>query len=495
MDVGPARESPRNLSIAQRELSPRAKRNIVIGVMLAMFLATLDSTIVAPALPTIGAKLGGAAFLPWIVSAYFLTSTAVTPLYGKLSDIHGRRPVLLSALALFLIGSVACALSPNMDALILARALQGIGGGGLIALAQTVVADIAAPRERARYTVYISTVWATSSIAGPALGGFFAQYLSWTVIFWLNLPLGALAYAVCDRLLRHLPQERRQHRLDWLGGALVIGATVALNLMLTLGGGLLPWGSAQVLGLGAAALALGAAFVWHLRRAPEPLIPPAIFANRVVDKATLAMFFGMLVYISATVYLPIYFETVLKLDPTASGLGLIVLLAASTLGSNLTGLNMPKLKHYKAMGYFGLPVAVVGLLALSAFAYRLNFWTAEAVILVFGFGMGALFPTLTVSVQNAVDVRDMGAATATLAFVRSLGSALGVAAFGAVIFAYGLGEPGAGSGADVATAAAAFRMAFGLMALSMAVCFGFFVAMEEVPLRGAVKTAAEAELI
>jgi EmrB/QacA subfamily drug resistance transporter len=484
------------LSSPQSELTPRAKRNIVIGVMLAMFLAALDSTIVAPALPTIGAELGGAAFLPWIVSAYFLTSTAVTPLYGKLSDIHGRRPVILSALGLFLLGSVACALSPNMAALILARALQGIGGGGLIALAQTVVADVAPPRERARYTVYITSVWAASSIAGPALGGFLAQYSSWTVIFWLNLPVGAAAFIVCDRLLRHLPQQRRPHRLDWLGGALVIGATVALNLMLTLGGGMLSWGSPQVLGLGAAALALGAAFVWHLSRAPEPLIPPGIFANRVVDKATLSMFFGMLVYVSATVYLPVYFETVLRLDPTTSGLGLIIVLGATVIGSNFTGLSLPRLKRYKTMGYVGLPFAILGLSALSALAGRLNFWTAEAVILVYGLGLGALFPTLTVSVQNAVDPRDMGAATATLAFVRSLGSALGVAIFGAVIFAYGLGEPGAGPGADVATAAQGFRVAFALMAASIAVCFGFFVAMEERPLRGAVKaTAAEAEMI
>lgn len=477
-----------------RELDAAAKRRIVIGVMLAMFLAALDSTIVAPALPTIGAELGGAAFLPWIVSAYFLTSTAVTPLYGKLSDIHGRRPILLTALGLFLLGSVACAAAPNMAVLIVARALQGVGGGGLQALAQTVVADIAPPRERARYTVYISSVWATASIAGPALGGFLAQYSSWTMIFWLNLPLGGLAFVVCNRRLRDLPQLRRPHRLDWLGGALVIGATVALNLMLTLGGHLRPWGSGEVIGLGAAAVVLGAAFVWHLRRAPEPLIPPGIFANRVVDKATAAMFFGMLVYVAATVYMPIYFETVLRLDPTSSGLGLIVVLGASVIGANFTGLSLPRLKRYKIMGFIGLPTAALGLLALSLLADRLNFWSAEAVILVYGVGLGTLFPTLTVSVQNAVDPRDMGAATATLAFVRSLGSALGVAVFGAVIFAYGVGEPGAGTGADAATAAAAFRIAFGGMAVSMAVCFGFFVAMEEKPLRGAIKAApVEAE--
>ena len=461
-----------------------------------MFLATLDSTIVAPALPTIGDKLGGAAFLPWIVSGYFLTSTAVTPLYGKLSDIHGRRVVLLSALALFLVGSVACALSPNLGALIVARALQGCGGGGLIALAQAVIADIASPRERAQYTVYISTVWAASSIAGPALGGFLAQHISWTVIFWLNLPIGALAFVVCDRRLRNLPQMRRPHRLDWLGGLLVVGATVSLMLMLTLGGGLLPWRSPQVLGLGVAALALGAAFVRHLRRAPEPLIPLSIFANRVVDKASLSMLCAMLVYTAAVVYLPLYFEICLHLDPTASGVGLIVVLGAGVIGSNAAGLNMPKIRRYKMMGYVGLPAAALSLVALAALAPRLGFWGAEALILIFGLGVGTLFPILTVCVQNAVDPRDMGAATATLSFVRSLGSALGVAAFGAVIFAYGLGEPGADMHSDAATAATAFEVAFALMAILTFACLAFFVAMEEAPLRGPIASAPpEPELI
>ncbi len=482
------------MSSLEPSLDRAAKRSIVIGVLLAMFLATLDSTIVAPALPTIGGKLGGAAFLPWIVSAYFLTSTAVTPLYGKLSDIHGRRIVLLSALALFLVGTVACALSPNLGALILARALQGVGGGGLVALAQAVIADIASPRERAQYTVYISTVWATSSIAGPALGGFLAQHISWTMIFWLNLPIGAVAFIVCERRLRDLPQLLRPHRLDWLGGVLVIGATSALMLMLTLGGNLLPWRSPQVLGLGAAALALGAAFILHLTRAPEPLIPLSIFANRVVDKASLSMFFGMLVYVAAVVYLPLYFEICLHLDPTAAGVGLIVVLGAGVIGSNFTGLNMPRIRRYKIMGYVGLPAAVLSLTALSALAPRLDFWGAEALILVYGLGLGTMFPIVTVSVQNAADPRDMGAATSTLAFVRSLGSALGVAVFGAVIFAYGIGEPGADMHADAATAATAFRVAFALMAVLTFACLAFFVAMEEVPLRGPA-LAAEPELI
>ena len=237
-------------------------------------------------------------------------------------------------------------------------------------------------------------------------------------------------------------------------------------LMLTLGGDMLPWRSPLVIGLGVSALALGAAFVAHLRRAPEPLIPPSIFANRVVDKASLSMFFGMLVYVAAVVYCPLYFEICLGLDPTAAGVGLIVVLGASVIGSNFTGLNLPKVKRYKTMGYVGLPAAALALGALSALAPDLNIWGAEALILVYGLGLGTLFPTLTVSVQNAADPRDMGAATATLAFVRSLGSALGVAVFGAVIFAYGLGEKSVGAGADPAAAAPAFRAAFALMAVA-----------------------------
>ena len=266
-------------------------------------------------------------------------------------------------------------------------------------------------------------------------------------------------------------------------------------LMLTVGGVLRPWTSPTVICLAGAGLSLGALFLSHLRRAPEPLIPLSIFANRVVDKAAAAMFFGMLVYVAAVVYLPLYFETCLRLDPTASGLGLIVVLGASVIGSNFTGLNMPKLKRYKTMGYVGLPLAVAALLALSALAPTLDFWSAEAIILIYGLGLGALFPTLTVAVQNAADPRDMGAATATLAFVRSLGSALGVAVFGAVIFAYGLAEPAAGAAADPVVAAAAFRAAFALMALSTGVCLAFFVAMEERPLRGPVKAAPEVEII
>ena len=303
---------------AARILTDSEKRNVVIGVLVAMFLATLDQTIVAPALPTIGAALGDVDFLPWIVSAYLLTSTAVTPLYGKLSDIHGRRPVLIGGLLIFLVGSVMCALAPSMTLLIAGRAVQGLGGGGLITLAQTVIADIASPRERAKYVVYISTVWATSSVAGPVLGGFLAQHLSWTLIFWINLPLCAIAILVCGRILRDLPQQRRPHRLDILGSVAddrrerrADADADAGRPPISLDFAAHPRARRRVLALLAAWLGV------HLTRAPEPLIPLSIFANDVVGKASGALFFSMFAFVGATVYLPIYFEYQLGLDPTA----------------------------------------------------------------------------------------------------------------------------------------------------------------------------------
>lgn len=243
----------------QAALSPGEIRAIVYGLMTAMLLAALDQTIVATAMPTIGLDLGDAANLPWIVTAYLLASTAVTPLYGKLSDIHGRRIMLLIAIATFVVGSLACALAPTMVALALARGLQGVGGGGLIALAQTILADIMSPKERARYQVVIAGVFVTASVAGPLLGGFFAQHLHWSLIFWINLPIGCLAFALTNANLKRLPRHERRHRLDYPGAALMVAGSVTLLLALSWGGVRYPWDSAPVLALLAGAAVLGAA--------------------------------------------------------------------------------------------------------------------------------------------------------------------------------------------------------------------------------------------
>lgn len=477
-------------------VSHEQRRRIVIGVLVAMMLAALDQTIVAPALPTIGASLGDADFLSWIISVYLLTGTAVTPLYGKLSDIHGRRPAMTLALGAFTVGSIICALAPSMLIIIIGRAVQGLGGGGLVALAQTVIADVVPPRERSRYVVYISTVWATSSVAGPILGGFFAQHLSWSLIFWINLPIGALAFFMTHTRLEGLPQVRREHRLDVLGAALITSATVALMLVLTLGGARLAWTSPIVLALAALGALLAALLIVHLRRTPEALIPLDIFRNEVVGTATAAIFFSMFAFIGSTVYLPIYLEFVIGSDSTVAGAGLIALVGGSVIGATIAGRTMPRVVHYKRVAVVGLSLAIPALALLAFFAPVLNYWQAEALVLALGIGVGPLFPIATVSVQNAVDHRDLGVATATLAFLRTFGSALGVALMGAVLIGFGVvtntGLPtdaGALGSHFAERAGLAFSAMFALQGLALAVSLACFLMMEERPLRGSTPSA------
>ena len=244
---------PAQTELAQLRLSqtidPTARKEIIVGVLLAMFLAALDQTIVAPALPTIGSSLGNAEYLSWIVTAYLLTATAVTPLYGKLADIRGRRPVIFGAIGIFVAGSIISALAPSMLMLIIGRAIQGIGGGGLGALAMTVIGDVVPPRERGQYQGYISGMWGIASLAGPVVGGFLAHKFHWSMIFWINLPLAAVAIGVLNNPLKKLPPVRNDHRLDLLGASLVILATTSLMLVLTWGGSRYAWVSAQIFGL------------------------------------------------------------------------------------------------------------------------------------------------------------------------------------------------------------------------------------------------------
>jgi EmrB/QacA subfamily drug resistance transporter len=478
-------------------ISHEQRRDVVIGVLVAMMLAALDQTIVAPALPTIGASLGDADFLGWVISVYLLTGTAVTPLYGKLSDIYGRRPIMSLALGVFTFGSILCALAPSMPIIILGRAVQGLGGGGLVALAQTVIADVVPPRERSRYVVYISTVWATSSVAGPILGGFFAQHLSWSLIFWINLPIGALAFFMTHTRLKGLPQIRRNHRLDVLGAALITSATIAFMLVLTLGGARLAWMSPTILTLGVAGCLLAAALFVHLRRAPEALIPLDIFRNEVMGTATASIFFSMFAFIGSTVYLPIYLEFVMGKDSTVAGAGLIALVGGSVVGATVAGRMMPRVVHYKRLAVAGLVLAIAAMAAMALFAGSLGFWEAEALVLALGVGVGPLFPTATVSVQNAADPRDLGIATATLAFLRTFGSAVGVALMGAVLIGFGVvtdaGLAHGGGAFDpvlAKQAGAAFSVMFGLQAVALVVSLGCFLLMEERPLRGAAPSAA-----
>jgi MFS family permease len=424
-----------------------------------------------------------------VVTAYLLTSTAVTPLYGKLSDIHGRRVMMMTAIGLFVAGSIACALAPSMTALILGRGLQGLGGGGLMALSQTIIADVVSPRERGRYQGYIAAVFACSSVGGPVLGGFLTEKLDWSLIFWINLPLGVAALAMTARVLKLVPHHARKHRLDVVGAVLMMLAAVALLLALSWGGHDYPWASAPILGLAAASLVLWLLFAWRLTRAEEPFLPLTVLGNPVVRNAAMAGACNMGVLVGMTIYVPLYFETVLHLSAGESGVALIPLMGASVVWSMVCGRLMMHLVHYKRVPLIGLIIAIAACAALAAWPAALPIWGLLTLLFVVGSGLGTVFPVSTVCLQNAVARSQMGVATGAANFFRALISALTVAVLGVIV----LGHLGGGAGTAVetlaksaseATLATAFRYVFIACMLVLSLGLAFLLAMEERPLKG-----------
>jgi EmrB/QacA subfamily drug resistance transporter len=373
-------------------LDHAAIRRILLGLTLAMFLSALDQTIVATALATIGRAYADVQNLAWVVTAYLLAATAVTPLYGKLSDIHGRRPVMLCGIAIFIAGSIACALSPTMPALIAARALQGLGGGGLIALSQTIVGDAVSPRERGRYQGYFGAVFALSSIAGPVLGGVFAEHLHWSLVFWINLPLGLAAWLITGRALRALPRHERPHDLDFLGAALMVAGTIALLLALNSGGTRFAWGSWQIACLLAASATMFGLFFRRIATAPEPFLSLAIMRNRVVARAIGCAAFAYGTMIALTIYTPVYFETVLGLSASAAGLTLIPLMLGTVIGSTVGGRLMSKVTHYKRVALIATPFSIAALMTIALAPAQLDAVAIGALMFVTGAGLSPSFP-------------------------------------------------------------------------------------------------------
>jgi EmrB/QacA subfamily drug resistance transporter len=470
-------------------------RTIVLGILLAMFLGALDQTIIATALPTIGRELADVENLSWVVTAYLLTATAATPLYGKLSDIHGRRAMLLVAIAIFAAASALCALAPNMTVLVIARALQGLGGGGLLSLAQIIVGDVVPPIERGRYQGYISVVFAAASIGGPVVGGFFAQHLHWSLIFWINLPIGLLAFLMTNQVLKRLPRHERPHRLDVAGAVLMMAATVALLLALTWGGTRYAWTSAQILALLCASALLWILFALRLLTAREPFLPLTVLTNPVVAIGTASVSFVFGTMIGLSIYVPLYFEVALGLSASASGLALIPLMGGTVVGSTAAGQAMSRLAHYKRAPFVGLGVAVAALALLAAVPAGLPVAVVCSALGLVGLGMGSLFPVTTVSVQNAVLPYQLGTATGAMNFFRQLAGAIIVAAFGAIVLG-GAGTAGLTLEALAAQASPAggelaqgdlaqvFRWVFAAAAACLAVGLVLLAAMEERPLRG-----------
>jgi EmrB/QacA subfamily drug resistance transporter len=473
-------------------LDHAAIRAIMLGIMLAMFLSALEQTIVAPALPTIGRTLGDVENLSWVVTAYLLANTVATPLFGKLSDIHGRRRMMLVAIVIFIVGSVACALAPNMPALIASRALQGIGGGGILPIAHTIIGDMVTPRERPRYQSYTSIMFMAASIIGPVVGGVLTDYVHWTMIFWINLPMGLLALWMTDRALKKLPRHDRPHKLDVLGALLMVCAALALMLAMTWGGTRYSWGSAQILGLLAGSVALWLLFVWRMASAPEPFIPLSILRAPVLAATTAASFFSVGVIIGLTIFMPVYFELVLGFSPSGSGTALIVFLAAATIGSFFAGRLMIQLTHYKLVPAVGM---VLGIVMLAAFAWKpggLSLLEVCGLLTIGGAGLGVMYPVTTTIVQNSVMSHQLGIATGALNFARQLGGAITVAAFATIVLG-GIDSGGHGLTLDMLRGGAKlagtdfsllFRWLFAAGAAFLAAGLVAVLLIEERPLRG-----------
>ncbi|MEP7240746.1 MAG: MFS transporter [Devosia sp.] len=467
--------------------TPMTDREISVtmfGILTAMFLAALDQSIVTPAMPTIGGELGNPQYLPWIVTAYLLTATAVAPLYGKISDIYGRRRTLYAALGLFLLGSLLAALSPNIFVLIGARAIQGAGGGGLFALSQILIGDMLPPRERGKYAAWISGMWAVAGTAGPLLGGTLAEW-HWSLIFWLNLPLGAIALMVIDRPLRKLHVVTRAHRLDTIGAGLLVAATTLLLLMLNWGGAIYPWLSPQVIGAGLAALVLFVGFGVRLTRASEPLVSLEVLSNKIVLAGCFAMFMVAGANVGLAVFLPIYGQAHFGLSPAGSGYALLGFLLGTTVGATISGRLTLRVERIKRVSIAGGLVAVVALLGMAIFVGQTSLWVLEALLVVVGVGLGTMFPVTTMSVQNGVDQMHLGVATGTLTFLRSLGSALGVAVLSAIALGYGIALAAEGS-RQVARVDDPFPFAvlFVAVAAMMLAAVGFTILMPHKVLRG-----------
>jgi EmrB/QacA subfamily drug resistance transporter len=415
--------------------SHREVLSILGGILLGMMLAALDQSIVATALPAIAGDLQGLEHLSWIVAGYLLTSTASTPIYGKLSDLYGRRLMLQTAIAVFVAASLLCALAQDMTELIVARALQGLGGGGLISMAQAIIADVVAPRERGRYQGYLSGVWATASVAGPVLGGVFVDHLSWRWVFLINLPLGAAAFVLCRRALARLAVRRTRRRIDYLGAALLTLTVTDLLLVASWGGTTFAWSAPIMLALMAAAPPLAAVCVLQELRAPEPILPPRLFADPVIRLANLVSFMVAMAMFGAIVLLPVFLQLVTGVGAGRSGILLIPLMGGTVIGAFTSGRLMRRTGRYKAFPLIGLTMATLAFALLAT----MDAATAPAFAMVYmgvlGIGIGMSMPVMLVAVQNAAEARDIGIATATVAFFRSLGGSFGAAILWSVLLA------------------------------------------------------------
>jgi EmrB/QacA subfamily drug resistance transporter len=413
-------------------LSHRQIIIVLVGVMAGMLLFALDQGIVGTALPRIVSELGGLDRLSWVVTAYLLTSTASTPLWGKISDLYGRRLIFQVAIVIFLLGSALSGLSQDMGQLIAFRALQGVGGGGLFAIALSIIGDVIPPRERGRYQGYFGAVFGVSSVAGPLLGGWLTDGPGWRWIFYINLPVGLAALVVTSMVLK-MPVIRRRHRIDYLGAATIVGAVTCLLLYLDWRGNQYGWTEAGALALLGGSVLLTAAFILIERRAVEPIIPMRLFRNPVFSVGNGFAFLAGIAMFGTIIFLPVYLQAVKGMSPTQSGLALLPAIVGIFSTSITSGQLITRTGRYKRYPVIGAVVMTVALLGLSRLGVDTPFWQVAVYEYLFGAGLGFTMQTIVTAVQNSVDHRDMGAATSSTTFFRQMGGSIGAAVFGAVL--------------------------------------------------------------
>ena len=406
---------------------------VLLGLMSGSFLAALDQTIVATALPRIVGDFGGVDQLAWIASVYLLTSTAAMPVVGKLSDLYGRRQLFQVSIVVFVVGSVFAGLAQNMGELIGARAVQGFGAGGLVVLNFGVLADIVAPRERGKYQGYVASVWAVASVIGPLVGGFFVDHLSWRWIFFINVPIGVLALLITSAVLKLPRRPRTGVPIDYLGAALLIGLIVSLLLVTEWGGQRYDWLSPEIGGLVVAAGVLLASLVAVERRARDPIIPPRLFSLRVFRISSAAItVFGLLMF-GTILFVPVYFQIVRGNTATNSGLLLLPQMIGILTATIAAGRLTTRTGRYKVFPLLGIALIGTAFLILSLITVDTTVWVAIGCMVIVGAGIGMTTPALMLAVQNAVPLPDVGAATSALTTVRSMGAAVGSAALGAIL--------------------------------------------------------------
>jgi EmrB/QacA subfamily drug resistance transporter len=415
--------------------------NVLISIgalLLGMLLAALDQTIVSTALPTIVSELGGMEHLSWVVTAYLLASTAATPLWGKLGDQYGRKRLFQIAIVIFLIGSALCGAAQDMSQLIAFRALQGLGGGGLMVLSMAIVGDLVSPRERGRYQGLFGAVFGATSVLGPLLGGLFTEHLSWRWVFYVNLPIGVVALAVIATALR-IPRKSTRHVIDYLGTFLIASVATCLVLVASLGGTTWDWGSPQIIGLAVLGVVLAVAFVAVERRAAEPVLPLKLFRIRTFTLSAVISFIVGFAMFGAMTYLPTFLQVVQGVSPTMSGVHMLPMVLGLLLSSTLSGQIVSRTGRWKVFPVAGTGITALGLLLLHQLDENSSTGEMSGFFFVFGLGLGLVMQVLVLIVQNAVSYEDLGVATSGATFFRSIGASFGVAIFG-TIFANRLGD-------------------------------------------------------